>query len=78
MRELASLHPTLPLFAATGLLDTFKQLAQHHVGPESASCSQIPVYISLRESLSGVELSPCHLPNSLAPFRTRDARMYKA
>ena len=48
MRELASLHPTLPLFAATGLLDTFKQLAQHHVGQNPASCSQIPVYISMQ------------------------------
>lgn len=78
MRELASLHPTLPLFAATGLLDTFKQLAQHHVGPELPAARRFPVYISMRESLSGVELSPCHLPNSLAPFRTRDALMYKA
>ena len=48
MRELASLHPTLRLFAATRLLDTFKQLAQHHVGQKPASCLQILVYISMQ------------------------------
>lgn len=31
MREPSSLHATLPLFASTGLVDTFKQLANHHV-----------------------------------------------
>ena len=31
MRDLGSLHATLPLFASTGLVDTFKQLAVHHV-----------------------------------------------
>ena len=31
MRDLGSLHATLPLFASTGLVDTFKQLALHHV-----------------------------------------------
>ena len=38
MRDLGSLHVTLPLFASTGLVDTFKQLALHHVrsGPSYA------------------------------------------
>ena len=38
MRDLGSLHATLPLFASTGLVDTFKHLALHHVrsGPPHA------------------------------------------
>ena len=32
MRELSSLHATLPLLASTGLVNTFKQLTSHQVG----------------------------------------------
>ena len=41
MRDLGSLHATLPLFASTGLVDTFKHLALHHVrsGPSYAHCT---------------------------------------
>ena len=44
MRDLGSLHATLPLFASTGLVDTFKQLAFHHVrsGPHMPLAPALP------------------------------------
>ena len=37
MRELGSLHATLPLFASTGLVNTFKHLASHQVSSLEAT-----------------------------------------
>ena len=62
MRELGSLHATLPLFASTGLVDTFKQLALHHVrlrpphalGSCTASHTLMLISLLLRSSKQNV------------------------